>query len=102
MIMLMILSFFAASYQAFCEFIDNSIQATSVNNTKDMERVIDVHIFLKDVSDINSSLTDYRYSVQPFTNRLGCKAVVNICMVTIIILINNSPHGEPFVFFSEG
>lgn len=54
----MILSFFAASYQAFCEFIDNSIQATSVNNTKDMERVIDVHIFLKDVSDINSSLTD--------------------------------------------
>ena len=42
---------FAASYQAFCEFIDNSIQATSINNTKDMERTIDVHIFLKDVSD---------------------------------------------------
>ena len=40
----------AASYQAFCEFIDNSIQATSINNTKDMDRIIDVHIFLKDVS----------------------------------------------------
>lgn len=39
---------FSASYQAFCEFIDNSIQATSINNTKDMDRIIDVHIFLKD------------------------------------------------------
>ncbi|XP_073245527.1 structural maintenance of chromosomes flexible hinge domain-containing protein 1-like [Porites lutea] len=39
---------FSASYQAFCEFIDNSIQATSINNTKDTERIIDVHIFLRD------------------------------------------------------
>jgi len=43
---------FTASYQAFCEFIDNSIQATSINNTKDTERIIDVHIFLRDVSKI--------------------------------------------------
>jgi len=41
---------FSASYQAFAEFIDNSIQATSMNNTKDMDRVIEVHVFLKDVS----------------------------------------------------
>ncbi|XP_078348913.1 structural maintenance of chromosomes flexible hinge domain-containing protein 1-like [Oculina patagonica] len=39
---------FSASYQAFCEFIDNSIQATSTNNCKDMERTIDIHIFLRD------------------------------------------------------
>lgn len=39
---------FSASYQAFCEFIDNSIQATSTNNCKDMERTVDIHIFLKD------------------------------------------------------
>ncbi|XP_015762340.1 PREDICTED: structural maintenance of chromosomes flexible hinge domain-containing protein 1-like [Acropora digitifera] len=39
---------FSASYQAFAEFIDNSIQATSINNTKDMDRVIEVHVFLKD------------------------------------------------------
>ncbi|KAK2571643.1 Structural maintenance of chromosomes flexible hinge domain-containing protein 1 [Acropora cervicornis] len=39
---------FSASYQAFAEFIDNSIQATSMNNTKDMDRVIEVHVFLKD------------------------------------------------------
>lgn len=50
--LILILEFisFAASYQAFSEFIDNSIQATSMNNTKDMDRVIEVHVFLKDVS----------------------------------------------------
>lgn len=50
--LILILEFisFSASYQAFAEFIDNSIQATSMNNTKDMDRVIEVHVFLKDVS----------------------------------------------------
>ena len=50
--LILILEFilFSASYQAFAEFIDNSIQATSINNTKDMDRVIEVHVFLKDVS----------------------------------------------------
>lgn len=39
---------FSASYQAFCEFIDNSIQATSRNNCSDMDRTVDIHIFLRD------------------------------------------------------
>ena len=39
----------SASYQALCEFIDNSIQATLRNNEKDLKRTINLHFFLKEV-----------------------------------------------------
>ena len=43
------LCFVAAPYQAFCEFVDNSIQATGNNSAKGLERKIQLHIFPKEV-----------------------------------------------------
>ncbi|XP_032236995.2 structural maintenance of chromosomes flexible hinge domain-containing protein 1-like isoform X1 [Nematostella vectensis] len=39
---------FVSSYQAFCEFIDNSIQATNNNHERDLERNIKLQIHSKD------------------------------------------------------
>ena len=42
---------FLACYQAFCEFIDNAIQATNENEVHNETREIVLHLYLKQVSE---------------------------------------------------